>query len=183
MQDKQLLTDQINGLTEKLKSLRIGRDLFVKAQGLDEQKEKALLEVENLKGAIIQEKEGLKKLIEKKNRIVQSVTDQFAAKMNELLPRGSAEIRITDDGQVIIAWKNGELYVPYSGLSGGEKVAFDGALVAALGATVIIVEAAEEDPENLARSLEQYAATDKQVIVNSAHAPARIPDGWKVVRL
>jgi chromosome segregation ATPase len=181
---KALLQDQIRGLTERLRVLQSQRDVFLKAQGLDEQKEKANLEVVQLKKQVEDEKDALNKLIEKKNRAMMTTIDQMTAKMDALLPRGKAAMKITESGEVLIAWQNEDgVYVPYNGLSGGEKVAFDGALVAALGANVLIIEGAEEDPERLACSLDQYAATDKQIIVNSAHDPARIPQEWGVVRL
>jgi hypothetical protein len=103
--------------------------------------------------------------------------------MDAVLPRGRSILRIEDDGALFIGWQDQKKPVPYSGLSGGEKVAFDQALARALGATVLIVEAAEMDPARLSEALDRYGKTGLQVIVSSCHEPTTYPSGWKAVRL
>jgi len=79
--------------------------------------------------------------------------------------------------------------VPYNGLSGGEKVFFDGALASALlkdgGQKILVLEGGELDDSNLVATLEKIilAHPDAQVIVNTWYNPHEVPEGWKVIQL
>lgn len=171
------------GLQEKLRAVRAQIGLFNKAKGLLEEEEKLRAEAVTIRDKITKEKEHLSSLQEKKNSIVKQAVEPMAARMNEVLPAGEAVIRIDDDGSVFIGMKSGQKTVPYAGLSGGEKAAFDPALCKALGGTVLIVEAAELDQDHLTEALEKYATTDIQTLVSSCHIPNETPEGWKVVGL
>jgi hypothetical protein len=158
----------VTGIKGKLKSIKDQRNLFNKAKGLLEEEEKLRAEVVKYDNDIKSEKENKASLQEKKNKAMQGVVGAMAAKMNEILPVGKAEIRIDDDGGIFIGLKKSEkITVPYAGLSGGEKASFDPALCRALGGTVLIIEAAELDSTRLTQTLERYAETDLQVIVSS----------------
>lgn len=181
--DQQLLQDRITGLESSLKDLSVKKDLFVKAKGLNEETEKLRTESGKIRSDITKEKDSLKSLIEKKNKAMQSVTANMAAKMNAVLPAGLAVIEIKDDGSFFIGWNNGKVTVPYSGLSGGEKAAFDPALCKALGGNILLIEAAEIDSPHLTEALRKYEAAGIQTIVSTCHIPEVVPLSWKRVNL
>jgi len=174
-----LLKDTLSGL--KTKGIELGekRDLFVKAQGLNESIEKTRQETGLLVIKQDKTKEQIKEKIALKNEAVSKTASALEEKMAEILPYGKAVFKIDEDGSVFIGWDD----KPYSGLSGGEKVAFDGALCHALGSEFLIFEAAELDSENLPATMEMLSKISKQVIVNSCHEPKEVPDGWNVVKL
>jgi len=178
MADKEILTNLITGLEASLKDLNSKRDLFMKAKGLNEQTEKLRDEACKIRFEIENEKDKLKELTDAKNKAMMTVTAAMARKMNDVLPSGSAIIEINEDGSLLIGWFNGVAKVPYSGLSGGEKAAFDPALCKALGGSVLIVEAAEIDDVHLMDALRKYEAADVQCIVSSCHVPKDIPETW-----
>jgi len=183
MPDLQIFRDRITGLEESLKAHQDKKEIFNKAQGLAEEKEKLLSEAEKTRASIETAKETHKGLVEKKNAAVRAVLQKVQVSMDTVLPRGRSILRIDEDGGFYIGWQDQKDPVPYSGLSGGEKVAFDQALARALGATVLIVEAAEMDPTRLAEAMDRYGKTGLQVIVSSCHEPTAYPGGWKAVRL
>jgi DNA repair exonuclease SbcCD ATPase subunit len=154
MSDIKLLNDQITGLKEKLKGLRTQKSLFDKAKGMDEQIAKFHKEAEGLREEARKLKVLFEKLISKKNATILASLNTIMEKMNSVLPAGKAVIQVTEDGDCFIGWANGKgVNIPYPGLSGGEKVAYDTALVFALGANVLITEAAEMDAERFTAAL------------------------------
>jgi FtsZ-binding cell division protein ZapB len=181
--DKQLLIDNINALDAAVKELRTTKELFIKAKGLDEQSEKMRAEAQKVKDDLTAEKKRYKTLLEGKNAAMKNVTEAMTKRMSAVLPRGAAVVEIKEDGTCFIGWNNGKTSVPYSGLSGGEKASFGPALCKALGGTILLVEAAELDPERLFAALRKYGEADIQVIVSSCHEPDKYPEGWKPVRL
>lgn len=183
MSEKQLLIDYINGMEASLKDLQGKKDLFLKAKGLHEETEKLRAESNRTRDELGTEKTNLKDLTERKNAAMQTITAAMSRRMNEVLPAGSAIVEIREDGSFFIGWHNGKISVPYSGLSGGEKAAFDPALCRALGGSILLVEAAEMDGEHLTEALRKYEAADMQCIVSSCHQPKVIPLAWKVVTL
>jgi hypothetical protein len=183
MTERSLHKDRIEGLEASLKGLREKKELFLKAKGLHEEEEKLRAEGNKIRTDITDAKVTLKDLMERKNTAMQTVTSAMAAKMNAVLPMGSAVIEIRDDGTLFIGWNNGKGTTSYPSLSGGEKAAFDPALCKALGGTILLVEAAEIDDSHLTDALRKYEASGMQVIVNTCHAPEVIPLAWGQVRI
>jgi len=188
--DTQLLKTQIEGLEAKGRDLRSKERLFLKAQGLDEQAEKAKAKIPDIEAEIETINGQLADCKQKKADAVSGSLKAIQSTMTELLPEGQGIVHIEEDGSLLIGWlKEGAgTLTPYSGLSGGEKVVFDQALANSLiadGDPVLIYEAAELDAENLTRQLEliREKAGDVQVVVNSCHAPDKAPEGWMVVEL
>lgn len=179
----ELLKDQITGLEASLKEHQANKDLFIKAKGIEEEAEKMRGEVVKIQSTLTLEKTNLKALIGVYNAAMMPVTDAMAKTMNGLLAGNTAIIEINEDGTVNIGMFNGKKNVPYSGLSGGEKAAFEPALCRALGGSVLLVEAAELDPHRLTATLEQYSKSDLQIICSTCHAPEEVPAGWETVRL
>jgi hypothetical protein len=180
------MTDIINlitGLEASLKEHQDKKDLFIKAKGLHEEEEKIRQEVGVIRSNLEVEKMNLKALVDVKNLTMMSVTAAMAKTMNDLLAGTTAIIEIKEDGTVNIGMFNGKVNVPYSGLSGGEKAAFDPALCRALGGSILLVEAAELDPKRLTAALEKYGTSDLQVIISTCHAPETMPAGWEVISL
>jgi hypothetical protein len=183
--DKQLLIDQIGGLKVRLKALEADRDLLLKAQGLDEQAEVARKKAEDLKEGVERQKAQIQIHKDKINSVMSTSTGALEAKMSTILPSGKPVFHISADGDVFIGWiKPDEIApVPYTGLSGGERVPFNQALLFALGGTVLIEEAAEADAANLSKILLKLGASDVQCVVNSWSAPKEIPLEWTVVEV
>lgn len=180
--DKQLIQDQVVGLKAKIKEHRANKDLFIKAQGLQEQEEKLRAEAKKHRDDAAFLKNSNKKLQEKKNQIVSSSTKPLAEKITSLLPEGKGVVEVGEDGSFLLAWHNGKVVVPYHGLSGGEKATFDAALAAALKANVVICEFAELDKKRLGIALEKING-GVQTIVLSCHRPESIPKDWTVIEL
>jgi len=181
--DIQLMQDKLKGLETKGKNLRAKEALFLKAQGLDEQIEKNRVEITPLEDDVSAMKDELAELKGQKAEAVASTAAALTKKMNEVLPEGVAVFTI--NGKVFFGWEIDGQIKPYNGLSGGERIVFDGALSHALQADVLIYEAAETDEDRLAGLLEQLSNIDgPQVIVNTCHSSSgAIPEGFTVTEL
>ena len=189
----EMLKGKIDGLQASLKSLRETERLFIKANALDEQIEKAgsdRAKIEENLEEIKSDKAGLKAL---KSNLMDSVCGRVADAITELLPEGAAAVRI-EDGKLFIGRQltHDGPRVSYLGLSGGERVLFDAALSNALlndsDHKVLVVEAAECDQESLSGILLRISGMhpDCQVIVNAWFdflQPEELPEGWDLVRL
>jgi hypothetical protein len=181
--DKHLLEDKAKGLTASISELRAHISKFDEAKGLDKSILKAQEEIQALEVDIQVLKENGAELKEKYRGIAASITQPIMDAMDAILPSGISGISI-DGKNLEIAWVKDNVARPYNALSGGEKAAFDAALASALGATVIIVEAAEIDGPNLHDELEKLAQLPQQVIVNTCHhLNGTFPEGFSVVNL
>lgn len=174
----QMIENQIAGLKESLTALNQNKDDFVKAQGVQQEERKIRVEIVGKKESLTEKKVELSQLKITKAEAVQETSRGLAEKMGEVLPRGTAVLEI-EDGKVFIGWGN----TPYNGLSGGEKVIFDGALAHALDASILCYEAAEVDLENLDELIKRLSQSDKQILLSTWVRPTTIPDGWTVVEL
>lgn len=171
MSDIQTMTEMLTGLKAKKTRIEADEKVFLKVSGLNEEIEKAAQERDDYKEDLQAKKLGLKDLKSKKSTAVAETTKAIEAKVNAILPFGTAVFSYSADENdkynLVIGWKNGNIVTPYNGLSGGEKQIFDAALANVLDADIIVVEAAELDKENLEKSLIELAKLDKKVIVNT----------------
>ena len=184
MNQKQILTDQITGLTEKGKGLRTQEAIFLKLQGINETIEKTKQEKTKLITDLETAKADKKSLIAQKNEAVSASFSKIIDKMNEVLPTGEAVINL-DDG-LFIGWETDiakGIYTPYNGLSGGQKQIFDAAMGHVLDANIICVEAAELDTEHMMALMEDMVEIDKQVLMATCHPVDVVPDGFVVVEV
>jgi hypothetical protein len=179
----EILLQLISGLRQRIETLRESERLFVKAQGIDEQIEKSRANITKLDADTSGLKEELSELKAQKIKAMTETAVALSARMNQILPEGKAIFNITEDGKVFFGWKIGKNVKPYAGLSGGEQKVFDSALVYALGANIVIMEAAELDKNRLPAALSSLNKLDAQVICLTCHEPLGIPRGWNVVRL
>ncbi len=185
MSDIETLQTQIQGLGGNLASLRLQKDLFIKAQGLDEEAEKARAEAEETEASLHAVKEEISELKAKKAEAMAPTANALSGAMSRVLPSGKGIFEISDAG-IWIGWeKPNGLRVPYMGLSGGEKVAFDQALSFALlgdGEKILILEAAEMDPMHLTAALNHLSTIpeDTQIILNTWCSPAEAPPQWAI---
>lgn len=189
----EIIKAQIEGLTASIEDLRGKERVFIKSNTLAESIEKARADKEILETELAEVKNNKTIIKDQKAEMLKSVCDPLAKKIDEFLPKGCAVINM-DDG-LYIGWNNEKSLTPYLGLSGGEKVQYDGALAnALLGDSknkVIVLEAGELDDDNLDKSLERLRsqAGKAQIIVNTCHNRDFDPvvddeeGGWKVVRL
>ena len=177
------IKEYITGLEANLKDLQAKKDIFIKAKGLDEESEKMRAEVGKIRDDLSVEKMNLKALVDVKNAAMMNVTAAMAKTMNNLLPGNTAIIEIKEDGSLYIGMFTGKVNVPYSGLSGGERAAFDPALCRALGGSILCIEAAEYDDKRLNDALKKYAESGIQCLVSTCHKPDTVPEGWEVISL
>lgn len=178
----QELQDQITGLDARLKELRNIKDRFIKAQGLEEESEKARQEIGGLEVDHQTVKEELSELQGKKAGALAPVSAGLSAAMSGALPEGRGLLEIGDDG-VFLGWELGGVRRPYRGLSSGQKVTFEAALSHALlgpGPKLLIVEGGELDQEHLLATMQQLAGLPEevQVMLMTCHRPFGKPEGW-----
>jgi hypothetical protein len=191
----QILKDNIQGLKSAIQTLRETERLMIKANTLAEQVEKARSDFKQIEEELEAAKEEKAILKAEKFAMLKEACEPLAQKITSLLPHGQAEVNMEEE--LFIGWRNKWFsttderakLVPYTGLSGGEKVFFDAALSNALltgkGQKILVIEAAEEDEVTLAASLNTISKThpEAQVLVLTCHAPKEIPAPWKVVSL
>ncbi len=158
-------------------------------QTLDKQIESAVEEIQGLDVSIQADKEEIAELAAQEARYVAEICGRMAQEATRLLPTGMAVIKIQDDDSVVIGWNKEGGFVPYSGLSGGQKVVFDMALASALLGggknKILVAEAAELDAENLKIFLEHVQENipeNTQVIVNTCHE-VKAPYSWTSIGL
>lgn len=180
--------EQINGLKAAIKDLREKERLFIKANTLQEQAEKARFAIDKLTVDWMALKDRKAELKQKRADILKGALDPLANAITALLPRGEAILSL--DETLFVGWKDGDRLIPYGGMSSGERVPFDSALSRALlkgeGLKIIVLESAEQDDGNLQTTLKKIIEVKDpsiQWIVNTWYAPKSIPDGWKEVIL
>jgi len=187
MTDIQTLKDMAAGLRQKQKNLRADEAVFLKVSGLNEEIEKASQEKADFDEQLIEAKKVRDDAKARKAAAVSETTSRIAEKMNQVLPFGEAVFSYDEDEDgkrlMRIGWKSDGKTTPYNGLSGAQKQIFDSALMLVLDADIIVVEAAELDPENLENTLIELSGLDKQVIVNTWHSldGVSVPENFVVV--
>lgn len=186
-----LLENQVAGLTAKLQGLRERKDLFLKAQGMEEEVARARVRIQGFATEIATEEAVLADLNRQKNEVVGGVCDKIADTMSAVLPYGKAIFKI-DGESLFVGWEiEGRGVIPYEGLSGGQEVAFKPALGYVLAGSsdkIVIIEAAEMDTSALAKMLghlSENTPADTQIVINTCHYPDpdSIPGNWEVTRL
>ncbi len=189
--DLELIQARLTGLQSKNQSLRLSEGQLNRLAGLETEEMQCRKEMSEADVTIQAHKEILSELQHKKSKSVGKSAKGLAETMSKILPTGEALFQITPDETVFIGWKWADGQVtPYAGLSGGQRIAFDMALAYALlsraKTKVLIIEAAEVDDSHLSLMLNQmteHAPEDVQILINTCHEPANIPDGWAVTRL
>lgn len=188
MNDVKTMLELIAGLNQRKKNLREDEKIFLKLSGINEEIEKASQDKDGYDQELIEAK-GRRDLAKKKKAdAVGETTSKIVDKMNAVLPDGSAVFSYAedDDGKrdLKIGWKEGDTTTPYNGLSGMEKQVFDTALANMLDANIIVLEAAELDPDNFQKTLEELSKLDKQVIVNTCHSfMDKIPEPFEIIEV
>lgn len=186
----QIMEQRLSGLLTRLNTLRAEERLFQRAAGLRTQQEKDRAAVLELASTLEAEKKALENLRSKKAAAMQATATAIAQKMGKMLPYGQAVFSVGDDGDVVLGWEiPGHGFVAHGGLSGGQRVIFDGALAYALvpqgqKSPVILVEGAELGQE-IGLLLERVAKSnvDTQIIACTCHELASISDGWTAVHV
>lgn len=186
--DKQLLSDQIKGLKEALKTLRDQEKEHIKIQTLTEQIAKATVDKEAFEIDLKEVRAKKAKAKTEKAMTLTGVASRIADKVTQFLPSGKAIFQIDEDG-LFLGLKTDEGITPYLSLSGGERAFFDLALCRALIGNdennILIAEVAEVDREKLAILLKSISDLDpkNQIILNTCHGMSDIPDDWNIVQL
>lgn len=185
MSDIQTMKDMLTGLKQKKKNLEANEKIFLRVAGLNEEIEKASQDKADYEQELIEAKKVRDAAKAKKADAVSLTTSQIAEKMNAVLPTGEAVFTYLEDDEgkrdLKIGWKEGETVAPYNGLSGMQKQVFDTALANVLDANIIVLEAAELDPDSLQESLIELVKLDKQVIVNCWLPVESAPETFEIV--
>jgi hypothetical protein len=111
-----------------------------------------------------------------------TLSETLSGRLSDLLPGGGGVVHVASPRELFLGWDiRGKGPVSHESLSGGERVPFDAAVSAMMlgteGPRLLIVEAAECDPEareSLMRAL-SLTPEDVQVIVCLWATPG---DGW-----
>lgn len=186
-----ILHEQEKGIKARLTELRKKRDVILKTEGIKEQMARLRTELAAAAGNIDVKKTILDGLKNERAEIVRKAISVLIQRMKQILPAEKEPvIEITEDGKINIGLKNEYHYTSYAGLSGGEKCEFDLALSLALTRPekdkLLILEAAEADPERLNRLLNQIKILQDntvQVIVNTWYKPDAVPEGWIIWKI
>uniref|UniRef100_A0A6M3IQ91 Uncharacterized protein n=1 Tax=viral metagenome TaxID=1070528 RepID=A0A6M3IQ91_9ZZZZ len=185
-----MLRGQIDGLKVSIRTLRESERLMIKANTLAEQIAQAQSNIGKFTEDLQEVKTKKETLKNQKGILLQDALEPLNQAITALLPRGEAVIVMDEDG-LFIGWKDGVRLVPYLGLSGGEKILFDGALCAAMlkgsGDKIIVFESAEVDQGNLNGLISTITKVhpDVQVIISTWAKPDSfdIPEWWTVTKL
>ena len=188
MSDVQTMKDMITGLKQKKRNLQEDEAVFLKLSGINEQIEQAGQDRDQYQTNLAEAKKKRDDAKRKKSAAVSETISKIEEKVNEVLPYGKVVFSYAADENgkysMAIGWNDGEKTTPYNGLSGAEKQMFDAALANVLNADIIVVEAAELDPENLENTLAELSKLDKQVIVNTCHKiDFPIPENFKMIEV
>jgi uncharacterized membrane protein YqiK len=173
-------TDHIKGLGKRLQDLRAEQAKFLAAQSIDTQIAKAQKEIRESKEFLEAEKKTLKDLKQKKSDTLEFTIISMEEKISEMLPTGSAVIRI-EDGSLYMGWQLIDYLVRYESLSGGQKVMFEQALTRAMleKGGVLVYEAAEVDADNMKGLMEAIKTVPYQTILNTWKRPKAMKD-WTI---
>lgn len=187
----EMLQQQESGLKEKLITLRQKQAILNRAAGIEESAVKAKLAADELEEKAKELRETLKNLKIEKAQALESSIDAVKTRLEMFLPYGNAIVTIDETGAISFGWSINEIPVPYSGLSGGQRVMFDAALSYALLANakqpVVVLEAAELGSElGSVMGYVQETAPYAQIIVNTCFPFNSISEeetGWKMVKI
>lgn len=180
--DKQIIKDQITGMIQKGENLRKDEAVFLKLQGIQETIVKTELTRDKNIDLLETARKTKKDLLEKKMVAVAGASKKIIEKMNEILPEKNAAFDCADGLVMGMKNENGSV-TAYNGLSGGQLQAFNAALANVLDANIMIIEGAEIDDNRLMALMEDLAGSDKQIILNTCHAPRVFPGAFKMVEL
>ena len=182
-----ILQEQQKGVNARLAELRKKKEYLLKAEGIKEQIAKLRTEMLGADREIQTATTEFDNLKKQRNDIITQSVSIITDRMKQILTDKEPVIEINEDGKVCIGLREKDRYTAYAGLSGGEKCEFDLALSLALTPPdkerILILEAAEADPDRLTRLLRQITnITDDtiQVIVNTWYNPESVPEGWKI---
>lgn len=186
--DKQILIQRRDGLKAAIGDAREAERIHIRSNTLVEQIEKARVDRDPLETRLAEMKEVKVSLKTQKTLSLTGTAEKLQNEITKLLPKGTAVLRIDEEG-IFIGLKREGKVTPYLSLSGGERAFFDAALANALMGNsqnkIIVGEMAEVDADKMSTLLEEISTThpDVQFIFNSCHEPKEIPNDWKVVEL
>lgn len=180
MEDIQTMKEMVSGLESKKKQLGNDKDVFLRVAGINEEIEKANQDKDTYNDDLTMAKEKRDNLKKEKSDAVAKTTEKIAAKMDSVLPFGKAVFSYEEDEDgkrdLHIGWNVDKVITPYNGLSGGESKIFDTALANVLDASIIVLEAAELDGENLIAALDDLGTLEAQILINTCHPVDSIPE-------
>lgn len=186
----QIMEQRVSGMRARLETLRVEERLFQRAAGLRTQQEKDHASVLEMTASLEAEKKTLEDLHAQKAQAMQATATAIARKMEQMLPYGRAVFSVDDDGDVMLGWEiPGHGLVSYGGLSGGQRVLFDGALAHALlrqdrKNPIILVEGAELGQEiDLLLDSVSRANVGTQIIACTCHELDSVSEGWTAVQV
>jgi seryl-tRNA synthetase len=188
----EMLEQRKAGLQQQLETMRENERVLNRAAGIDESAAKAKQAAGEAEKQATELRKSLKDLKLKKAQAMDSSITDIEAALDMFLPHGNAAVSIDDEtGKLSFAWNMERAAVPYSGLSGGQRVMFDAAMAHMLLCDaqnqVVVVEAAELGTElGSMLSAIQEANSGAQVIVNTCFPFRDFNEqetGWRMIRV
>jgi hypothetical protein len=180
-----------DGLKAAMGTLQEERDMLLKAQTLDEQAESAAKESRKLEKEVEELESKISQMVLAKKRVLESSLGVLRERMQHILnsEKGYPVFNLVEE-KLVYGWMmkvdEQEIFVPYAGLSGGQRVEFDSAFAYALlsGSKngIVVLEAAELGNE-LPAMLDHIASStvDAQIFVNSCfEVDEDSIEGWQV---
>jgi hypothetical protein len=173
----ELYAEQLAGYNERRNQLKQAEQALIKKAALMEQAERVRTEIKELDFELNAVKENLWALVDRRAAAVRVTLAGLMDKVNNFLPAGEADLKISDGNEFLIAWRVNGISRPYNGLSGGEKQIFNAALLAALGAGVLIIEGGEIDFENRRAIIKKLDDEIERQIIMSIWGIQLLPEG------
>jgi hypothetical protein len=164
----ELLQNKIMAGEQRLGQLRSTEKIFIERAAYDREAARAKLEIEEHQKRIEVEKAIYSGLVEARDDLVNKAIANLVTRLKAALPVGEPILDVAD-GKVDIGLMIDGQRRPYRALSGGEKVSFDLAMSAAMGAELIIKEVSELDPGRLSETLQRLSDARAQVLLVSCH--------------
>jgi DNA repair exonuclease SbcCD ATPase subunit len=178
-----ILRNQTAGITKRIAQLRATEGIFLQRSAVEREALKAKTEIGEIETEIGQLKEELEKCVALRDGVINSAVTGLLSRLQALLPFGEPSITVQDGVPDISVIVNGAKR-QYKALSGGERVAFDIAMAAAMGSQLIIKEASELDDDRMQETLSRLKDVEPQVILVSCHdLPETTPAGWEIAEL
>lgn len=165
-----LLKNKIMSTEQRIGQLRATERIFLERATHDGEASRAKLRVEERRAKLETLKARMAEMTAARDAIINQAISDMVVRLEAALPVGQPLVAV-ESGRVDIGLVVDGVRRPYRALSGGERISFDLAMAAAMGAQLIIKEASELDSERLADTMERLDHASPQVLLVSCHEP------------
>jgi len=178
------MNEKLTELQEKLNKYKKYEQDILKKEGIEDILIKAKEEYQQFHEAYQKQKEIIKQIEDKRNKLFFNIITKLSTEMNKYLTRGIASVKI-EQGKLRIGWIIDNIYKPYTNLSGGEKVEMNNALIQTLlqptEHDIVFIELAELDINSAQAMLEKIGNQIPQTIVCNWQKLVTLPNHWNLI--